>query len=412
MILGVDFGTCNTSAALMLDGTTRLIKEPLKHGYSFPSSIYLTEGGEVLVGQAAENNRMLDIRRYQREFKRDLGMNEPYQIGENSLFPQDLISAVLQKLKIEAEKIVAALGKGAIENVVITVPATYQQYKRSLMEKAAEVAGFSSVRLLEEPIAAAIYYSHHNQNKLQDGENILVYDLGGGTFDAVLIKYTAEGYRILSTPMGLEDSGGTNFDRLIYQDIKNRCSESLRQQLNNKDAWQTRATISKLCIDIKHQLSEAQEATIYIPIGGENYQLTRTAFNQMIAPAIDQTIEVCDKLIKSVGIDWQDISQVLLVGGSCRITYVQDAIEKRLRYPPLLIDEPELAVCQGAAIYGNNLNTKSESIKEEIKKPTEVKHNVKTSPNRLYNFSEDPFDAFVQQAVVQKNDSPNKNDWF
>jgi molecular chaperone DnaK (HSP70) len=311
MLLGIDFGTCNTSAALTLDSTTRLIKEPLKHGYSFPSSAYLTEGGEILVGQAAENNRMRDIRRYRREFKRVLGIKEPYLIGERSFLPQDLVADMLRKLKTEAEKMVAALGQGAIENAVITVPATYQQYKRNLMQKAAEAAGFSSVKLLEEPVAAAIYYTHQNKNKLPDGKKILVYDLGGGTFDATLIKQEAAKYQILSTPTGLEHCGGTDFDRLIYDDIKNRCSEALRQQLNNKDAWQARTTISKLCIDIKHHLSEAQEATIYIPIRGEDYQLTRTAFNQMIAPSIDQTITVCDQLIKNAGIDWQDINQVL-----------------------------------------------------------------------------------------------------
>lgn len=406
MLLGIDFGTCNTSASLLIDGRIQLIKEPLKHGYSFPSSVYLTEGGEILVGQAAENHRMLDIRRYQREFKRALGMNEPYQIGERSLFPQDLVSAVLRKLKIEAEKILAARGKGAIEDVVITVPAIYQQYKRNLMQKAAETAGFSSVRLLEEPLAAAIYYTHHNQNELQDGENILVYDLGGGTFDAILIKNAAAGYQIISTPMGLEDCGGNDFDRLISQDIRNRCSETLRQQLNNKDASQTRATISKLCIDIKHQLSEAQEARIYIPIGGEDYQLTRADFNQMIEPSIDQTIAVCDQLIKNAGIDWQDINQVLLVGGSCRIVYVQDAIEKKLGHPPLLIDEPELCVCQGAAIYGTELNTKPKPIPEEQKNQTKIKPNVKIPSTG------DPFDAFGEEAVFQHNDNANVDDWF
>ncbi|MBD2459198.1 Hsp70 family protein [Nostoc sp. FACHB-87] len=406
MLLGIDFGTCNTSAALVLNGTTRLIKEPLKHGYSFPSSVYLTEGGEVLVGQAAENNRMLDIRRYRREFKRDLGINEPYLIGERSLLPQNLVADVLRKLKIEAEKIVTALGQRSIENAVITVPATYQQYKCNLMQKAAEAAGFRSVKLLEEPVAAAIYYTHHNKNKLQDGEKILVYDLGGGTFDATLIKQEAASYQILSTPKGLENCGGTDFDRLIYQDIKNRCSEALRQQLNNKDASQGRATISKLCIDIKHQLSEAQEARIYIPIGGEDYQLTRADFNQMIAPSIDQTIAVCDQLIKNAGIDWQDINQVLLVGGSCRIVYVQDAIEKKLGHPPLLIDEPELCVCQGAAIYGTELNTKPKPIPEEQKKQTKIKHNVKIPSTG------DPFDAFGEEAVFQHNDNANVDDWF
>jgi molecular chaperone DnaK len=354
MHLGIDFGTCNSSAAVMVDGSLRLVKEPSKLGYSFPSSVYLTQKGEILVGQLAENNRQLDVRRYRREFKRALGKNQPYLVGERSLTPHDLVTEVLKKLKTEAEKMLAGLGKGVITDAVATIPATYQQYKRDLMRQAAQVAGFTSVELLEEPVAAAIYYVHQNKNTFKEGEIILVYDLGGGTFDATLMKKNSTGYSILATPMGIENCGGADFDREIFRDLINRCSPNLRQQLKAKEEWRARSIVSDLCTDIKHHLSEVEEENIYIPIGqGESYQLTRKAFNQMIATHIENTIVVCDQLIESAGLKWQQIKQVLLVGGSCRIPYIKQAIKNKLGHSPLLVDEPELAVCQGAAIYKN-----------------------------------------------------------
>ncbi|BAY91309.1 MULTISPECIES: Hsp70 family protein [unclassified Tolypothrix] len=351
MLLGIDFGTCNSSAALMLNGSLKLVKEPIKGGYSFPSCVYLTEQGEMLVGVAADNNRLRDIGRHRQEFKRELGTNEPYELGDRFVLPEELVAEVLRKLKSEAEKMLPP-GRGAIKNAVITVPATYQQHKRSLMQKAAQAAGFISVRLIEEPVAAATYYAH--QNLLKPGEIILVYDLGGGTFDATLIKKQGSTFKILATPTGLEDCGGTDFDKKIYQHLKGRCSQALREQLEQKQSLLAKVQVFGRCIDIKHQLSEAREASIHIPVLGqvESYHLTRMDFNQMIAPYIDHTIAVCDQLLQAAGIEWKEVSQVLLVGGSCRIPYVKTAVENKLGHSPLLVDEPELAVCQGAAIYG------------------------------------------------------------
>ena len=394
MLIGIDFGTCNSSAAVMLNGQLRLVKEPLTHGYSFASSVYLTPKEEILVGEAAERNRKRDIRRYRREFKRELGQNQPYLVGELSLTPQDLVMEVLKKLKSEAEKMTKSLVQGGITDAVVTVPATYAKYKRDLMKQAAISAGFSSVKILEEPVAAAIYYAYQNKNNFisKEGEIVLIYDLGGSTFDTTLIKKQGDNFQILSTPMGLSNCGGTDFDRKIFGDILNCCSPELRQQLGPKDAFSAKALVFQLCVDIKHQLSEAQEATIEIPIGlgkFESYQLTRTAFYQMIAPYVEETIRKCDELIKSAGMEWKDINQVLMVGGSCRIPYVQEAIQKKLGHPSLLVDEPELAVCQGAVIYGVGL--------EKLNEP-------KHSSDENLEKDSDPFNF---KSIKSKN-----NDWF
>lgn len=281
-----------------------------------------------------------------------MGSPNPYTLGDSFMLPEELVAEVLKKLKLEAEKVAAERGESELHEALITVPATYQAYKRKLMQEAATQAGFSQIELLEEPVAAAIYYSGHATVK--SGDIILVYDLGGGTFDATLIQKQDSGYQLLGMPKGLSHCGGIEFDRQIYQELKSKCSEALRQQLNAKDVWLARAIVSDLYRDLKHQLSEQQEATIYIPMGlgqVESFSLTRAAFNGIIANLIDETIDCCDQLVRNTGIDWSNISQVLLVGGSCRIPYVKQVVEQKLGRSPLLVDEPELAVCLGAAVY-------------------------------------------------------------
>jgi molecular chaperone DnaK (HSP70) len=151
-----------------------------------------------------------------------------------SPLPEELVAEVLKKLKTEAEKVARGRGEKSLTDAFITVPATYTSYKRQLMEEAGKKAGFSQVQLLEEPVAAAIYYSRHAQ--IQDGDIILVYDLGGGTFDATLMQKQGDKYQFLGMPKGLANCGGTDCDHLIFQHLKNHCSDNLRQQLEPKEA--------------------------------------------------------------------------------------------------------------------------------------------------------------------------------
>ncbi|MCZ8064914.1 MAG: Hsp70 family protein [Microcystis sp.] len=352
--LGIDFGTCYSSAALLLEGVPTPIPAPLTPGYALPSSVFITEQGEILVGQAAENKRQKNPQRYRREFKRDLGSPDPYTLGNVSMLPEELVAAVLKKLKEEAEKVALGRGEKFLNNALITVPATYSSYKRNLMQDAGIKAGFSQIEMLEEPVAAARYYSCHAQ--INDGDIILVYDLGGGTFDATLMQKQGDNYQVLAMPKGLANCGGTDFDRLIYQQLKLQCSDELRQQLEPKNAWLARAIVGDFCRDLKHQLSEQTEASIYIPMGlgnVETFELTREVFNAMIAPLIEETLDCCEQLVRSAKKDWTQVNQMLLVGGSSRIPYVKEAIERRFNLSPFLVDKPELAVCLGATIYNN-----------------------------------------------------------
>lgn len=376
MRLGIDFGTCNSSAALMIDGNLRLVKEPARQGYSFPSSIYLEELDKVLVGQLAESNKFKDITRYRKEFKRDLLQKTPYILGQNGEYeftPQRLVTEVLKTFKQETEKITLALDKGEITDVVLTVPATYLKNKREVMEQAALDAGFTSVGLIEEPVASAIYYNDLNPASFKEEDIILVYDLGGGTFDATLIKKSGKSFQILGRPTGIENCGGIDFDRVIFEDVKNRCNEQLKKNLVARGNLPEKNFIIDFCRDIKHQLSGIENATGYIPIDYQFYDLNRDDFNRMIEPYVERTTVLCEDLIKSVGLELQDISKVLMVGGSCRIPYIQESIEKSLKSSVLLIDEPELAVCQGAA--SKNAVFKFKRNKKKMNKTTQTTNN-------------------------------------
>ncbi len=383
MRLGIDFGTCYSSAALFLDNRVRAIKDPINLGYSFPSSVFLTPQGEMLVGYAAENNRQQNLDYYQREFKRYLGSDIPCYLGDTTRKPEELVTEVIKKLKIEADKVVIGLGESPLTQAILTVPATYLSNKRQLMLQACDRAGFSQVQLLEEPVAAGIYYSQ--VAKVGEGEIILVYDLGGGTFDATLIQKQASDYQLLGMPDGLSDCGGADFDRLIFQELLKNCSPDLREKLQSPESKKYQERITPECLKLKHQLSEALEGTIWTPTAEvESFSLTRERFNEMIDGLVGETLECCDRLLVNTNLKWSQIDRVLLVGGSCRIPYVKDAVAQKWGKTPIQVDDPELAVCFGAAIYGASLLGKQREVQDrqqpEIEPQLEAEFTSKQKP--------------------------------
>ena len=358
MKLGIDFGTCYSSAALLIDGTLHPAKEPLRPLEScFPSSICVTKKGEIVISQAAENLRRLNPQGYKNHFKRDLDTDIPYFLGEQQLrfLPEDLVTVMLRGLKKEAEKII----NSSIDSSIITVPATYLINKKQLMEQAAKKAGFNEVALLEEPVAAAIYYSLKGTmgHQLNEGDILLVYDLGGGTFDAALIQKKGNSYDLLGQPVGDKQCGGIYFDQLIAQDFikqlhENSVLELLTSHRQDKEAIAAKLNLQDWCRNFKHQLSVLDEHEDLPPLGLDSYSLSRDKFEKMLTPFIDSSCDLCQQLVQQSGIKWESINRVLLVGGSCRIPYVQKRLEQQFKRPVVAIDDPELAICFGAAIYG------------------------------------------------------------
>jgi molecular chaperone DnaK (HSP70) len=363
MWLGIDFGTSSFRATALEGETLHKVKNPHRLGYTFPSSAFVEkprdgQPGKILVGDPAENLRLGDPDRYRREFKRDLGRKDPLLLGERRLLPEDLVAEVLRKLLAEAEQ---ALQRPAV-GAVLTVPAVYQKHKRRLMEEAGRAAGFEAVELLEEPAAAAVCYAAQGSDKrgLAAGEAVLVYDLGGGTFDAALLRKVVDGYRLLAPPVGLDRCGGVDFDNAVFEDLKRRCSPELRDQIDGQrgdvQALRTRLVLEEQCREIKHLLSEAEEFDQPLRVGTmERYRLTRQAFTAMIAPAVEQTLGPCRQLLKEAGLRWKEVAGILLVGGSCRIPYVREVLGREFGRPIFPVPDLELAVCQGAALHAARL---------------------------------------------------------
>jgi molecular chaperone DnaK (HSP70) len=383
MKLGIDFGTCYSSAALFIDGKLFPVKEPSKPlEYCFPSSVCVTKKGEIVISQTAENQRRLNPQGYKNQFKRDLETGIPFELGGKSLFPEDLVEIMIQGLKKEAEKIV----NSSLNSVVITTPATYLSSKKQLMETAAKKAGFTEVTLLAEPVAAAIYYAEVGKvgHQLNEGDIILVYDLGGGTFDAALIQKKGHSYELLCQPEGDEKCGGIDFDRLIGRDFIQQLEhddpgfELLTSKGTDNDVLRAKLSFQDWCRNFKHQLSMVEEYEDLSPVGSDSYSLSREQFEGMIAQYIDSSCNLCQRLVEKAGIKWEGINRILLVGGSSRIPYVQKRLEEKFQRLVVTIDDPELAICYGAAIYGVNLIKVQEA---------EQKRNVrKFFPIAIFNY--------------------------
>lgn len=361
--LGIDFGTCFTSAAFLNDEILTTVKDPLTGLSSFPSTVLYTREGKMLVGNHAIYQSQRHPDRFRSELKRVLGQNTPILLGDTSFSVVDLIAAIIEKIKNEANSIAQGMGKPLFSEAIFTIPAVYQGYLQKQVENFANRAGFlrDKVKLLTEPVAAAYYYA--SKNVIQSGEILLVYDLGGGTFDTALLKKTGETFEYLTTPSGFLDHGGLDFDRAIYLDLLNKHSvlgKLLKDNLTDIITMQVQSILSDMCIKLKHQLSELDEAwlTYVVPGSGEllEYTLQRTDFEAMIAPIVQDTITCCQRMIIQADVKLAQISHILLVGGSCRIPLISQTLQRTFNCSIITAPDLELVVCQGAAVYGKMLN--------------------------------------------------------
>ncbi|QZY56860.1 Hsp70 family protein [Crassaminicella profunda] len=374
--LGIDLGTSFSSAAIIENGKPVALKVATSRGFrgdsfSIPSSVFINDNGEILLGQAADNNRLKAPDRFKDEFKRDLGQKIPYELRGYKCLPEGLYKEFFKYFKIKAEE---RIGK-TINKVVVTYPAKYAKYKKDLIEEAAKKAGFGTIKLLDEPTAAAIYYS--TKENIKYGEKILVYDLGGGTFDVALIqKEKGNTYKQLTESLGLGRCGGIDFDRKIFKDMKNTFINSLQTTLSKGDINSDRLVTNMFqeSIKVKHQLSTDKEAftSIKIEHDFEEYALKRENFEEMIQADIENTCKYIRDIVKNAGLEMKDIDKVLLVGGSTRIPYVKEMVEKTIGKKTNKDFDPELAICFGAAVLENNeeedLHNNVEKSDMEMKK--------------------------------------------
>jgi YVTN family beta-propeller protein len=335
--LGVDLGTTFTAAAVCANGRSR-IAALTDHAAEMPSVVLIRADGAVLTGSAAQRRAATEPQRVAREFKRRLGDSTPLIVGGA---PQPATSLLGHLLRAVIAKVSAAEG-AAPDTVVLTHPANWGPYKRDIFAQVPQLAEVHAIRMITEPEAAAAHYA--STDRVRDGATVAVYDLGGGTFDATVLRKTPGGFEILGTPQGIEGLGGIDFDEAVYDHVRRSLGETAIDRTSMVGLRQE-------CVLAKEALSSDTEVTIPVLLPDCNTQirLTRGEFEDMIRPALADTLVTLRGALRSASITESDLTAVLLVGGSSRIPLVGKMISAELKCPIAIDTHPTHAVALGAA---------------------------------------------------------------
>ena len=351
-IIGIDLGTTNSCVAVIEGGEPTVITNS-EGSRTTPSVVAFTKDGERLVGQLAKNQAVTNPDRTVISIKRHMGSDYKVDIDGKKYTPQEISAMILQKLKTEAE---GYLGE-KVTDAVITVPAYFTDSQRQATKDAGQIAGLNVQRIINEPTAAALAYGIDKENE----QKIVVYDLGGGTFDVSVIEIGDGVQEVLATA-GNNHLGGDDFDqRLIdYFVAEFKKSDGIDLK-NDKFAMQR---LKDEAEKAKIALSNAPSVNVNIPYitadatGPKhlNVQLTRAKFNELTADLVEATMGPFKQAISDSGLSMNEIDKVLLVGGSTRIPAVQEAVKKYIGKEPFKGINPDECVAMGAALQGGVLN--------------------------------------------------------
>jgi molecular chaperone DnaK (HSP70) len=354
MRLGIDFGTCFTSGAYLQAG----VPVPVRFGYntlSLPSAAFVTPQGALLLGTEAEDRRLENPAMFRRHFKRDLGTGIAYRLGPLKVTAEELVARLLAALREAAMLQAPALGPA--DQAAITVPVSYEAARRGLIVEAARQAGFAEVELLEEPVAAGLHWASGGA-PLPEGGTALVYDLGGGTFDAALVGRRGGRLAALGPPVGSDQLGGAALDEAVLTALLRArpglVPDSPPEGPDGRLARGRRMLrLAEECRALKERLTAAPEAQLFLDsVDGrplEPFRLTRAELAALAAPLVGETVALCTRLLEEAGLSWDRLDAVLLVGGTCRMPLVREAVARAAGRTPALVDDPALAVCFGAA---------------------------------------------------------------
>ena len=344
--LGVDLGTTWTSAAVSADGQISLLDLD-RASPQIPSVLFLADDGTFLVGRPAERRAALDPDRVVREFKRRVGDPVPIMLAGSPYSPQALTSVLLRwVVSLATER----LGE-APDKVVVTHPANWGPYKTDLLHQALLLADQTTAEMMTEPEAAARFYAGHE--RVAVGETIAVYDLGGGTFDAAVLRKTHDGFELLGTPQGIEQLGGIDFDQAVFahvlSNIRPDVDDTAMDSPEGRIAW---ARLRRDCVEAKEMLSADTEVTIpvVLPALNTSVRLVRSEFEEMIRPAIRDTLGTMRRALRSAALEPSDLRAIILVGGSSRIPLVSRMVMEEFRASIAVDTHPKYDVAMGAAM--------------------------------------------------------------
>ena len=350
-IIGIDLGTTNSCVAVMEGGQPTVIANT-EGARTTPSVVAFTKTGERLVGEPAKRQAVTNAERTISSIKREMGSDYRVAIDEKKYSPQEISAMILQKLKADAE---GYLGESVTE-AVITVPAYFNDAQRQATKDAGKIAGLDVKRIINEPTAAALAYGLDNEHE----QKIMVYDLGGGTFDVSVIEIGDGVIEVLSTA-GNNRLGGDDFDQKIVDYIIADFKASNGVDLSaDKMALQR---IKEAAEKAKKELSSATQTNINLPFISMNangplhldMNLTRAKFNELTADLVAKTSEPVTRALSDAGITASELGQVLLVGGSTRIPAVQDEVKRLTGKEPSKSLNPDECVALGASVQGGKL---------------------------------------------------------
>ena len=357
-IIGIDLGTTNSCVAVLEGGEPKVI--PNAEGARTTPSVVAFKGDEEMVGQIARNQAVTNAKNTISSIKRKMGTSEKVEANGKKYTPEEISAKILAKLKKDAE---AYLGE-KVTKAVITVPAYFNDAERQATKNAGKIAGLEVERIINEPTAAALAYGLDKQDKLQ---TILVYDLGGGTFDVSILELGDGVFEVKSTA-GNNRLGGDDFDERIMDYLVDEFKKENGVDLSKDKMAMQR--IKDAAEKAKKDLSGMTTAQISLPFIAQNDEgplhfettLSKAKFEDLCRDLFDSTLEPVHKALKDAKLSAKDIDKVILVGGSTRIPYIQELVKRELGQEPNKSVNPDEVVAMGAAIQGGVLTGEVEDI--------------------------------------------------
>lgn len=345
-IIGIDLGTTNSEVAVVRDGRVEVL-EVASGRRMLPSFVGLADDGALLVGEAARNQYTLYPERTIKSIKRRMGSEDRVTLGANAYTPQEISAMILKRLKNVAE---ARLNE-TVQKAVITVPAYFSDAQRQATREAGTLAGLEVVRIINEPTAASLAYEATHEGR----KRILVYDLGGGTFDVSVVSMENDVVEVLASH-GNNQLGGDDFDQKILDHLLAHIQAE--HDVDASMSRQAMARLTRAAEAAKVGLSDAP----YVRIEEEHLlehqgtplhlsmELARSDYEEMITPFIDETLQAVHIALNGAGLTVSDLDEVLLVGGATRTPVIARRLEAELRLQPRSEIDPDLCVASGAAI--------------------------------------------------------------
>jgi molecular chaperone DnaK len=358
--LGIDFGTTNTVAAVARGEAITLVDIESNGNSRMPSAVYLTEAGDILTGSAAVHQAVFAPERFEPTPKRAIGEGEVF-LGDRLVQVADMVAAILSRVFTEASR---QQGETMPEQVVLTHPADWSETRLDVLREALQIGNIPAATFIPEPVAAALRIA----TTIKLGGVIAVYDFGGGTFDAAVLRRTDDGFVVAGPPAGRDPLGGEDIDQRIIAHIGEvlgpSAQESWSALIDPTDvAWRRHAAALRSEVQrAKETLSEVSAVQLWIPGLERDLQLTRTELDELILPEIEATVDTVDVVLKDAGVAASDLAAIYLVGGSSRIPLAADALWRRFGIRPSVQDNPKAVVSLGAVTVGSAASRRAAGV--------------------------------------------------